>query len=1068
MVQNIKGKLRCLVECRDKEEALKKLSSLGVPISDSELEKIREIYCNSYDSSSYLSIEQLDKVAGGMKSMGRKRNEVHDGLDVGAKALVAPQSKVALTAVATKVPVPGAEVPGVPQREVDGTGVAPVAEAEQQPEVEQHTTITEQLREVADLLEREGYSESAEKVNTAVAAWLNERGEHHENDEEHHENDEEQPPLIIKLVENLINAAPEGEDCSARLYSVAAWVAEVGEYPYNASRLYKTATEIFMSKGYNQDAVRTSLSAARLFEKTGEIANAEDAYKISAQLLENEGHDKEAADILTDASMLLYSGWGKNGADLLMNAIRLFKKAGNSEDVEVQRRFVAEQLSITAGLLKQDGDYKTAQMAYLEASEQLDGEIAVTCKYLANAAKFEGEAAKLTADTEKLTEQANLHAYLGAFEIATKEYTDEVQNLEKIAKMHKDSSEAYSDASDQLELLKDPDAGWYRLEAVKQTLKTGEVYSAIANTLEWLGKREDDQDKLKEAEKYRRDAINEYSKAAETSEKLGDQSSVKRARSAIAQQLKVIAERLQLEKNHEASAREYSKAAYILREIRNFIEAIELYKETANQHGFASRLLERRRGKKPGDAAMQCRFAAKARLNAAMLLEEVRRPEDAAEQRERTLRGLKFAAEQLDGGGEIAVVWKDLANVAELEGKAAKFKADTAKLTNEAILCARLNLFEKATEVYKDEVQNLVELAEMHKAASKACSDLSEQLKLLGDPDAGWYRREAMKQTMEIGGVYSALANTLEWLGEREVVQNKPEEAEKYRGDAMKYREYAKNEYSKAAETSERLGDQSSVKRARLAIVQQHTAIAKLLQLEKNPKDSAKEYSNAARLFTEIGNLEEAIALYEESANQHRVASRRFGIELGDLEDAAEQCRLNAEARSSAATLLDKVGRPNEAGEQRKIAEGLFNAAEAYSNTVEQYVLSYHIKKGPEAAAMAAMAAMAVSNIAGIFTKIGNFEEEAIALYKKSAERHEVSSSRFVRELGDREDAAEQCRFSAGVHLKVAALLDQVKRPNEAEEQRQIAANLTANSEILLEKAEEERFRTARVLFGEV
>ncbi len=67
MIQNIKDKLRYLVDCRDKEESMERLKALGIEISESELEEIKQSLNKNSEHSSCLGMEQLEKVAGGMK-----------------------------------------------------------------------------------------------------------------------------------------------------------------------------------------------------------------------------------------------------------------------------------------------------------------------------------------------------------------------------------------------------------------------------------------------------------------------------------------------------------------------------------------------------------------------------------------------------------------------------------------------------------------------------------------------------------------------------------------------------------------------------------------------------------------------------------------------------------------------------------------------------------------------------------------------------------------------------------------------------------------------------------------
>ncbi len=63
------NKLRYIVDCRDREEAMERLKALGIEMSENELEKIRQRLNIDSCHSSCLSMEQLDKVAGGMKKM---------------------------------------------------------------------------------------------------------------------------------------------------------------------------------------------------------------------------------------------------------------------------------------------------------------------------------------------------------------------------------------------------------------------------------------------------------------------------------------------------------------------------------------------------------------------------------------------------------------------------------------------------------------------------------------------------------------------------------------------------------------------------------------------------------------------------------------------------------------------------------------------------------------------------------------------------------------------------------------------------------------------------------------
>ena len=62
-----KNKLGYLVDCRDKEEAMERLKALGIEISESELEGIKQSLNKNSEHSSCLGMEQLEKVAGGMK-----------------------------------------------------------------------------------------------------------------------------------------------------------------------------------------------------------------------------------------------------------------------------------------------------------------------------------------------------------------------------------------------------------------------------------------------------------------------------------------------------------------------------------------------------------------------------------------------------------------------------------------------------------------------------------------------------------------------------------------------------------------------------------------------------------------------------------------------------------------------------------------------------------------------------------------------------------------------------------------------------------------------------------------
>ncbi len=75
MIQNTKDKLRYLVDCRDKEEAMERLKALGIEISESELEEIKQSLNKNSGHSSCLGMEQLEKVAGGMKRMRQYEGE---------------------------------------------------------------------------------------------------------------------------------------------------------------------------------------------------------------------------------------------------------------------------------------------------------------------------------------------------------------------------------------------------------------------------------------------------------------------------------------------------------------------------------------------------------------------------------------------------------------------------------------------------------------------------------------------------------------------------------------------------------------------------------------------------------------------------------------------------------------------------------------------------------------------------------------------------------------------------------------------------------------------------------
>ncbi len=81
---SIKFKLKTIADCRDKDEVLSRLRSFGMETSEEEIDELKEFFYNNNNANKKpdccLNIQQLDRVAGGMRSAVKKekRKEEED------------------------------------------------------------------------------------------------------------------------------------------------------------------------------------------------------------------------------------------------------------------------------------------------------------------------------------------------------------------------------------------------------------------------------------------------------------------------------------------------------------------------------------------------------------------------------------------------------------------------------------------------------------------------------------------------------------------------------------------------------------------------------------------------------------------------------------------------------------------------------------------------------------------------------------------------------------------------------------------------------------------------------
>ncbi len=448
MFKGTKNKLGYLVDCRDKEEAMERLKALGIEISESELEEIKQSLNENSGHSSCLGMEQLEKVAGGTKRFrqneGKEKNENEHhpaggvfpqpgvaGTGVPEAAVVpveqrrevagtgeAPQPGVAGTGEA---PQPGVAGTGVPEaavvpveqrREVDETGKAPKAP---QSEVVQHITAAErhsiteeQLRDVAVILEGEGHHETAEMLYS-VATW------------------------ILEREENQTNTTDQYENVAQKLMYIAREIKE---------------------KGHDEEAAKVHLVAARLFVGAGNLEDAEFEYSVAANLFGRARKFTTAAEVHSYSVMICVDAENFGSAAWeCMDAADCFTVAAAQADPLEREEYhlTAADLYITASeLFKQERKFEPAVEALLKAAQQF--KLSGRCE---DAVELFELAAELSEQADEPADAANqyiLGAELSsnlAIQFANKgNYKAAVEQYKFAIRLHKEAVDQFNQAEE--------------------------------------------------------------------------------------------------------------------------------------------------------------------------------------------------------------------------------------------------------------------------------------------------------------------------------------------------------------------------------------------------------------------------------------------------------------------------------------------------------------------------------------------------------------------------------------------------------------------------------------------